>query len=280
MKKRGLGKGLDAIFAENDMEDRNHSVTLQIRDIEPNRDQPRKEFSEEALQDLAESIAQHGVLQPLLVRPLLDGGYQLVAGERRWRAARIAGLTEVPAVIREMSDHEMAELALVENLQREDLTPLEEAEGYQLLIDTYGMTQEEVAKAVGKSRPAVTNALRLLGLPEEVRDMVSAGILTAGHARTLLAFENEEEIIEAAKQAAERGMTVRDLEAMAKRAAAPKKEKPRSQRSRYFEEAELALKEQLGRRVTVTGTAKNGVLQIEFYGEEDLQDLLKNFGKE
>ncbi|MBC8533994.1 ParB/RepB/Spo0J family partition protein [Yeguia hominis] len=280
MKKRGLGKGLDAIFAENDMEDRNHSVTLQIRDIEPNRDQPRKEFSEEALQDLAESIAQHGVLQPLLVRPLLDGGYQLVAGERRWRAARIAGLTEVPAVIREMSDHEMAELALVENLQREDLTPLEEAEGYQLLIDTYGMTQEEVAKAVGKSRPAVTNALRLLGLPEEVRDMVSAGILTAGHARTLLAFENEEEIIEAAKQAAERGMTVRDLEAMAKRAAAPKKEKPRSQRSRYFEEAELALKEQLGRRVTVTGTAKKGVLQIEFYGEEDLQDLLKNFGKE
>lgn len=280
MKKRGLGKGLDAIFAENDMEDRNHSVTLQIRDIEPNRDQPRKEFSEEALQDLAESIAQHGVLQPLLVRPLLDGGYQLVAGERRWRAARIAGLTEVPAVIREMSDHEMAELALVENLQREDLTPLEEAEGYQLLIDTYGMTQEEVAKAVGKSRPAVTNALRLLGLPEEVRDMVSAGILTAGHARTLLAFENEEEIIEAAKQAAERGMTVRNLEAMAKRAAAPKKEKPRSQRSRYFEEAELALKEQLGRRVTVTGTAKKGVLQIEFYGEEDLQDLLKNFGKE
>ena len=280
MKKRGLGKGLDAIFAENDMEDRNHSVTLQIRDIEPNRDQPRKEFSEEALQDLAESIAQHGVLQPLLVRPLLDGGYQLVAGERRWRAARIAGLTEVPAVIREMSDHEMAELALVENLQREDLTPLEEAEGYQLLIDTYGMTQEEVAKAVGKSRPAVTNALRLLGLPEEVRDMVSAGILTAGHARTLLAFENEEESIEAAKQAAERGMTVRDLEAMAKRAAAPKKEKPRSQRSRYFEEAELALKEQLGRRVTVTGTAKKGVLQIEFYGEEDLQDLLKNFGKE
>ena len=280
MKKRGLGKGLDAIFAENDMEDRNHSVTLQIRDIEPNRDQPRKEFSEEALQDLAESIAQHGVLQPLLVRPLLDGRYQLVAGERRWRAARIAGLTEVPAVIREMSDHEMAELALVENLQREDLTPLEEAEGYQLLIDTYGMTQEEVAKAVGKSRPAVTNALRLLGLPEEVRDMVSAGILTAGHARTLLAFENEEEIIEAAKQAAERGMTVRDLEAMAKRAAAPKKEKPRSQRSRYFEEAELALKEQLGRRVTVTGTAKKGVLQIEFYGEEDLQDLLKNFGKE
>ena len=220
------------------------------------------------------------MLQPLLVRPLLDGGYQLVAGERRWRAARIAGLTEVPAVIREMSDHEMAELALVENLQREDLTPLEEAEGYQLLIDTYGMTQEEVAKAVGKSRPAVTNALRLLGLPEEVRDMVSAGILTAGHARTLLAFENEEEIIEAAKQAAERGMTVRDLEAMAKRAAAPKKEKPRSQRSRYFEEAELALKEQLGRRVTVTGTAKKGVLQIEFYGEEDLQDLLKNFGKE
>lgn len=280
MKKRGLGKGLDAIFAENDMEDRNSSVALQIRDIEPNRDQPRKEFSEEALQDLADSIAQHGVLQPLLVRPLLDGGYQIVAGERRWRAARMAGLSEVPAVIREMSDTEMAELALVENLQREDLTPLEEAEGYQVLIDTYGMTQEEVAKAVGKSRPAVTNALRLLNLPEEVRDMVSAGLLTAGHARTLLAFENEEELLKAAKQAAERGITVRELEAMAKRAANPQKEKPRSRRNLYFEEAELALKEQLGRRVTVTGTAKKGVLQIEFYGEDDLKELLQNFGRE
>ena len=280
MKKRGLGKGLDAIFAENNMEDSNHSVILPIRDIEPNRDQPRKEFSEEALQDLAESIAQHGVLQPLLVRPLLDGGYQLVAGERRWRAARIAGLSEVPAVIREMSDHEMAELALVENLQREDLTPLEEAEGYQMLIDTYGMTQEEVAKAVGKSRPAVTNALRLLGLPAEVQDMVSAGILTAGHARTLLAFGTEAEMLQAAKQAADRGMTVRELEAMVKRAGTPKKEKPRSQRNHYFEEAELALKEQLGRRVTVTGTSQKGVLQIEFYGEDDLQELLKNFGKE
>ena len=277
MKKRGLGKGLDAIFAENDMEDRNSSVALRIDDLEPNRGQPRKEFNEEALQDLSDSIAQHGVLQPLLVRPLLNGGYQIVAGERRWRAARMAGLTEIPAVIREMSDTEMAELALVENLQREDLTPMEEAEGFQVLIDTYGLTQEEVAKAVGKSRPAVTNSLRLLHLPEEVRDLVSAGLLSAGHARALLAFDDEAMLLKAARQAVERGSTVRELEAMAKKAERTEREKPAARRVTYYEEAALALREQLGRRVAVTGTRKKGVLQIEFYGEEDLHDLLKYF---
>ncbi|MFR2562590.1 MAG: ParB/RepB/Spo0J family partition protein [Anaeromassilibacillus sp.] len=168
-KKGGLGKGLDAIFAENDMEDANATVTLKISEIEPNRAQPRKDFNDEALAELADSIAQHGVLQPLLVRPLLGGGYQIVAGERRWRAARMAGVSEVPVVIREMSDHEVMELALIENLQREDLTPLEEAQGYQSLIDQYGMTQEEISRTVGKSRPAVANALRLLHLPEDLR---------------------------------------------------------------------------------------------------------------
>lgn len=152
-KKGGLGKGLDAIFAENDMEDANATVTLKISEIEPNRAQPRKDFNDEALAELADSIAQHGVLQPLLVRPLLGGGYQIVAGERRWRAARMAGVSEVPVVIREMSDHEVMELALIENLQREDLTPLEEAQGYQSLIDQYGMTQEEISRTVGKSPP-------------------------------------------------------------------------------------------------------------------------------
>ena len=162
MKKRGLGKGLDAIFAENTDETTEGAVSVKISEIEPNRDQPRKEFDSEALSELADSISQHGVLQPLLLRPLLTGGYRIVAGERRWRAARMAGLTEVPAIIREMSDAEEMLFALIENLQREDLTPLEEARGYRTLIEAQDFTQEEVSKAVGKSRPAITNALRLL----------------------------------------------------------------------------------------------------------------------
>ena len=181
------------------MEDANATVTLKISEIEPNRAQPRKDFNDEALAELADSIAQHGVLQPLLVRPLLGGGYQIVAGERRWRAARMAGVSEVPVVIREMSDHEVMELALIENLQREDLTPLEEAQGYQSLIDQYGMTQEEISRTVGKSRPAVANALRLLHLPEDLQALVSAGKLSAGHARTLLGFSDEEQMRAAAK---------------------------------------------------------------------------------
>ena len=172
MKKRGLGKGLDAIFAENAGENGEGAVTIRISEIEPNRDQPRKEFESGALSELAESIAQHGVLQPLLLRPMFSGGYRIVAGERRWRAARMAGLSEVPAVVREMTDGEEMLFALIENLQREDLSPLEEAKGYQQLIDTQGFTQEEAASAVGKSRPAVANALRLLNLPEDIQQMV------------------------------------------------------------------------------------------------------------
>ena len=216
MRKDGVGKGLDAIFAENDTEDRNAAVALKLNEIEPNRSQPRKEFKDEALAELADSIAQHGVLQPLLVRPLMGGGYQIVAGERRWRAARMAGISEVPAVIRELSDNEVMELALIENLQREDLTPLEEAQGYQMLIDTYGMTQDEVAKTVGKSRPAVANALRLLHLPEDIVELVNEGKVSAGHARTLLSFQKEEEMRAAAKAVAEQGISVRELEKMAK----------------------------------------------------------------
>ena len=192
-KKGGLGKGLEALFAENAVEESGRAVTLPIADIEPNRGQPRKQFDDAALADLASSIAQHGVIQPLLVRPLPGGGYQLVAGEGRWRASRMAGLSEVPAVVREMSEQEAAELALIENLQRQDLNPMEEAMGYQTLMETYGLTQEEAAKAVGKSRPAIANALRLLHLPQEVAGLVAAGRLTAGHARAILAFEGEEE---------------------------------------------------------------------------------------
>ena len=283
LKKGGLGKGLDAIFAENDMEGRNSAVTLKVNEIEPNRDQPRKEFNDEALAELADSISQHGVLQPLLVRPLVGGGYQIVAGERRWRAARMAGVSEVPAVIREMTDHEVMELALIENLQREDLTPLEEAQGYQTLMDHYGMTQEEVSKTVGKSRPAVANALRLLRLPKEVQEMVASGRLSAGHARTLLSFPNEEELLKAARLAAEQGISVRELERMSKRANAQpqlKFKEPRAKKAHYFEEVELALNTHLGRKVQVTGDQKKGVLQIEFYGEEDLAALVNLLGRE
>ena len=273
MKKRGLGKGLDAIFAENN-EAGEGSVAVKIADIEPNRDQPRKEFDSEALAELADSIAQHGVLQPLLLRPMLSGGYRIVAGERRWRAARMAGLTEVPAVIREMTDSEEMLFALIENLQREDLTPLEEARGYRTLIETQDLTQEEVSQAVGKSRPSVTNALRLLNLPDDIQEMLEKGEITAGHARTLLSFPNQEAMRLGAQKARE-GASVRELEAMAKRMAqqgeAPSKA-PR--KNRYFEEAQLAVGGYLNQKVKVAGNQKKGTLQIEFYGEEDLQNLL------
>ena len=274
MKKRGLGKGLDAIFAENAADSTEGSVSVKISEIEPNRDQPRKEFDSEALSELADSISQHGVLQPLLLRPLLTGGYRIVAGERRWRAARMAGLTEVPAVVREMSDTEEMLFALIENLQREDLTPLEEAQGYLTLIEAQDFTQEEVSQAVGKSRPAVTNALRLLNLPEDIQQMLENGEITAGHARTLLSFKREEDMRLGAKRAKE-GASVRELEALAKRLNQQKdapEQKPR--KNQYFEEAQLAVGEYLNRKVKVAGTKKKGTLQIEFYGEEDLQNLL------
>lgn len=282
VKKGGLGKGLDAIFAENDT-DRNAAVTLKINEIEPNRSQPRKEFNDAALAELADSIRQHGVLQPLLVRPIFGGGYQIVAGERRWRAARMAGVTEVPAVVREMNDSEVMQLALIENLQREDLSPLEEAQGYQSLIETYDFTQEEVANTVGKSRPTVTNALRLLNLPKEILDMVASGKLSAGHARTLLSFPTAESMLKAARIAAEQGISVRELERMAKKAAEQSKLKGRDKskpKVRYYEEVELALHDHLGRKVQVSGTKKRGVLQIEFYGEDDLAELMKQFNQE
>ncbi len=284
-KKRGLGRGLDAIFAENSSLENDGTVTVRIDDIEPNRDQPRKEFNSAALAELAESIAQHGVLQPLLLRPMVSGGYRIVAGERRWRASRMAGLQEVPAVVREMTDGEEMLFALIENLQREDLNPLEEAKGYQQLIDVQGMTQEEAAAAVGKSRPAVANALRLLNLPEDIQAMVEKGEISAGHARTLLSFKSEEEMRLAAERA-KAGVSVRILEKMAKGVdqggrlvvkVTPQEEVPRSMGpSQFYAETQLAVSDFLGRRVKVAGTKKKGTLQIEFYGEEDLQNLLKD----
>lgn len=274
MKKGGLGRNLDSLFLENTLEDAAKTVTLPIEEIVPNRDQPRKQFDEEALADLSASIAQHGVLQPLLVRPMPDGSYQLVAGERRWRASRMAGLTEVPVVIREMAEQEAAELALIENLQREDLNPMEEAIGYRTLMENYGMTQEQAAQVVNKSRPAIANALRLLHLPQTVADMVADGSLSAGHARTVLAFDSEQAQIEAARAAVDKGLSVRDLERMAKAAKKqPSSHKQPARRAAFYDEAELALRESLGRQVRVAVGAKGGTLQIEFFDEEDLRSI-------
>lgn len=273
MKKGGLGRNLDSLFLENTLEDAAKTVTLPIEEIVPNREQPRKQFDEDALADLSASIAQHGVLQPLLVRPMPDGSYQLVAGERRWRASRMAGLTEVPVVIREMAEQEAAELALIENLQREDLNPMEEAIGYRTLMENYGMTQEQAAQVVNKSRPAVANALRLLHLPQAVADMVADGSLSAGHARTVLAFDSEQAQIEAARAAVDKGLSVRDLERMAKSAKKPRADKQPARRAGFYDEAELALRETLGRQVRVTVGAKGGTLQIEFFDEEDLRAI-------
>lgn len=284
-KKGGLGKGLEALFAENSVDEQEKVVTLRLSEIVPNRAQPRKFFDEDALAELADSIAQHGVLQPLLVRPLADGTYQLVAGERRWRASRRAGLSEVPVVVREMTEKEAAQLALIENLQREDLNPMEEANGYRTLMETYALTQEETAKVVNKSRPAVANALRLLNLPTSVKGMVESGKLSAGHARAALAFPTEEEQTAAAEAAVAKGLSVRDLERMAKSAkkAAKDDTEPAVKafaKNAFYSEVELALSEHLGRRVKVIEGKKGGVLQLEFYDQEDLGALANRLAPE
>ncbi|MDR3551784.1 MAG: ParB/RepB/Spo0J family partition protein [Clostridia bacterium] len=273
--KRGLGKGLDALFADNSEEAGNGSVTVRLTEIEPNRAQPRKKFDEDALEQLSESIRNHGILQPLVVRPVPGaGGYQLVAGERRWRAARMAGLTEVPVVIRELSDNEAMEVALIENLQREDLNPVEEAEGYRMLLESYSMTQEEIAERVGRSRPAVANALRLLGLPKDVLEMVRSGSLSQGHARTLLGIENGDQLKKTAEEVSEKGLSVREVEKLVRQAAQPEKVKPPSPQKTMLEgEIERGLSEQLGRKVKITRGKNRGVLEIEFYNEEDLKQL-------
>ncbi len=279
-KKGGLGKGLELLFVENALEDAGKAVTLPIGEIEPNREQPRKAFDDEALAELSASIAQHGVLQPLLVRPMSGGGYQIVAGERRYRASRMAGLTELPVVIRELSDKEAAQLALIENLQREDLNPMEEALGFQKLMESYGLTQEETAHIVNKSRPAVANALRLLNLPEEVTAMVADGTLSAGHARAILSFAPELQV-ETAKNAARSGASVRELERQA-RAAQREKKTPRAtafRRDSFYDEVELALSEALSRKVRVTVGEKSGTLSLEFYDREDLQELANRLSK-
>lgn len=283
-KLGGLGRGLDSLFADNSVEEINPSVNkLRIMEIEPNHDQPRKDFDEKALSELAESIEQHGVLQPLVVRPLANGSYQLVAGERRWRAARIAGLTEIPVVIKELTDEEVIEIAMIENLQREDLNPLEEALGYRYMMDELKITQEQAAEKVGKSRPAVANALRLLKLPNEIRDMVKDNLISPGHARALLGFDSEDMMLQTAKMIIKEDLSVRDVENLVKKSKKVPKAAKQEKRDKFFSEVELALVENLGRKVKIKEAKQDaGVLEIEFFDKDDLEGLaikLENYGK-
>ena len=283
-KLSGLGRGLDSLFADNSVEEINSSVNkLRIMEIEPNHNQPRKDFDEKAPSELAESIEQHGVLQPLVVRPLANGSYQLVAGERRWRAARIAGLTEVPVVIKELTDEEVIEIAMIENLQREDLNPLEEALGYRYMMDELKITQEQAAQKVGKSRPAVANALRLLKLPNEVQEMVKNNLISPGHARALLGFDSDDMILQTAKMIIKEDLSVRDVETLVKKSKKVPKASKKQIRDKFFSEVELALVENLGRKVKIKEAKQDaGVLEIEFFDKDDLEGLamkLENYGK-
>lgn len=279
-KKGGLGRGLDLLFADNGAEGEQNVVMLPIGEVEPNREQPRRDFDQETLLQLADSIREHGVLQPILARPLPGGNYQIIAGERRWRASRIAGLGEIPVIVKELTDGEAMELALIENLQREDLNPVEEALGYQKLMDQYGNTQEEVAKRVGKSRPAVANTLRLLQLPDQVLNYVKNGELSAGHARALLSVESDRETVDLARELIRTGATVRQAEKLVKKRNQPPQEKTVDFLHSYYAEVELALTEALGRKVNVTAKRNKGTLQIEFYDEADLGALAKRLSGE
>ena len=280
---KGLGKGLGALlgdFTEEPLEKSAYQM-LPIYKVEPNPDQPRQDFDEEELQALADSIEIHGIIQPLTVRELPSGYYQIIAGERRWRAARIANLSEVPAVIMEADDRKVKELALIENLQRQDLNPVEEALGYQSLMQEYGLTQEDAAKRVGKSRPAVANALRLLNLPGEVMEMVRSGKLSAGHARAVLVLKTEKKQLEAAQKIAALGLSVRQAELLCKNMSREVPVKPESDviHVDYVAECEKQLSKQLGRGVKIINGKRKGRFELEFYGQEDLQHLLETLMK-
>lgn len=280
----GLGNGLDSLFNDN-ISDIQVKKTLRTSEIEPNRDQPRKNFSDEAIAALADSIREHGMLQPILVRPISSGGYQIVAGERRWRAARMLGLDEVPVNIRELSDLETMQIAIIENLQRENLNPVEEASGYNELIEKFGMTQDKVAKMVGRSRSAVANSVRLLSLPERVLKMLENGDISAGHARALLGFDNEEILIATAIKASDGGLTVRQVEKAAQKSLETEDEANSEKASdsridSYFVEVELSLKEKLGRKVKVDYGKNKGALILEFYDKDDLTELANKLAKE
>ena len=273
----GLGRGLNSLLGDPDLQKQDSGcVTLSISQVEPGLNQPRKRFDPEALEDLAQSIRQHGILQPLTVRRLASGYYQIIAGERRWRAAKQAGLLEVPVCIIEADDRKVMELGLIENLQREDLNPAEEARGFRSLMEDYGLTQEQVAERMGKSRPAIANTLRLLALPEEVTTMLEEGVLSAGHARAILGLPSPAHQIQCAKKVVAEGLSVRQTEALVKTMARTKTEKkPLSDDiALYLGEAEKKLSGSLGRKVKISHKGKKGRIELEYYDPEDLEVLL------
>ena len=282
-KKGGLGKGLNALFLDNEAEESGSLMRLRLSDVEPNKDQPRDRFDQEALQELADSIREHGVLQPIVVRAIPGGTYQIIAGERRWRASRLAEQRDIPAIVVDADDNKVMELALIENLQREAVTVIEEAQGYKALMETYGMTQEQVAARVGKSRPVIANALRLLSLPPRVLDELENGGITPGHARVLAGVE-EERIDSLLDRVIVEGLTVRQLEQLAKKPDAPAKEPKEKEKSAwgdsYYKEVELSLRDTLGRKVKVRKKGDTGTLEIQFYSREELEDLAARLAKE
>lgn len=278
MAKKRIKSDFSSIFDDNIMsEDSENIGTLRLTEIEPNKNQPRKNFDKEALEQLASSILENGVLQPLLVRPLATGNYQIIAGERRWRASKIAGLTEVPVVIRDdLSEEQVMQIALIENLQRENLNPIEEALGYKELIDNYKMTQDELAKTLGKARSSIANSLGLLTLPKTVKDLLAEGELSAGHCKALKSIKNPALMTEIALRAADGELTVRSIENIAKREANKNEEKPEAKpRLAYYTEVELSLAELLATKVKITEGKKTNTLQISFDSKEQLEGIMK-----
>lgn len=272
-----LGKSFDSIFDDNSFDDDENVSTLKLTDIEPNKDQPRKSFDIESLKTLADSIRLNGVIQPLLVRSLPDGTYQIVAGERRWRAAKMAGLIEVPVFVKELTDQQTQQIALIENLQRENLNPIEEALGYKELIEKYDMTHEEVAKVVGKARASISNSLRLLELPQAIRELVEAKDLSTGHAKVLLSVKDNKNVVDLAFKAATKEVSVRELERMVKNLDKPEKqEKPKDS---FYTEAEISLSAALGTAVRVVPGKKKNVLEIDFFSNEELSDIINKLAK-
>ena len=281
-KARGLGRGFDSLFLENSNEENGAVTTMDISQIEPNRSQPRKRFDDDALLSLAESIRVHGVIQPLLVRPTPSGVYEIIAGERRWRASRMVGLNQVPVVVRELDDKQTMQIALIENLQREDLNAIEESLGYQTLMDEYDMTQEEVAKTVAKSRSADANALRLLALPDAVKKLVEKGDISAGHARAILSFDTEKEMLEIAQKVVNDQLSVRDVEKAAQKKTVKDGTKPTlalSDMEKFAIELESALKDELSRQIKIKHKGEKGVIEIEFFSKEDLNNIAEKLAK-
>lgn len=279
-KKKALGQGLDALFGDNGSDGGDGAQTLRISDIEPNRSQPRQHFDESAIAELADSIRQHGLIQPIVVRPF-GGGYQIVAGERRWRACKMLGKSEVPAIIKEFSDSETAQIALIENVQREDLNPIEEAYAYRALMDEYNMTQEALSEAVGKSRSAIANSVRLLNFPEPIVEMIKNRKLSVGQAKAIAAAKNEEVMLEIANTAADGKMTVRDIEKAVARlgendeiAEKDNDTKEARQNRNYITEMEISLKNHLGRKVKISSKdGEKGSITIDFYEKAELTEI-------